>query len=92
MDGSDLERLVEADGARLWIDGIQVFNAWQPGREEHTFTTTLGAGNHDLRFEVYEIEGWARAGLSWTRVTGAVALPTQVPIMTPTPRPNIDPN
>jgi uncharacterized repeat protein (TIGR01451 family) len=80
-------RVRRDDGARLWIDGIQVFNAWLYGREERTFTVTLGAGNHDLRFETYEIDGWAQAGLIWTRQADAIPLPTQEPLPTTTPLP-----
>ena len=85
--GSYQFRVRRDDGARLWIDGNQVFNAWQYGREENTFTITLGAGYHDLRFETYEINGWAQAGLSWNRLTQAVgpaaASPTWIPTSSP---------
>lgn len=80
-------RVRRDDGARLWIDGAQAFNAWQYGREEHFFTITLGAGYHDLRFETYEINGWAQAGLAWNRLTEAGVLPSQVPGLTTTPLP-----
>ncbi len=82
-------RVRRDDGARLWIDGTQVFNAWQYGREEHFFTITLGAGLHDLRFETYEINGWAQAGLAWNRLTEAGVLPSQVPVVTATPLPGV---
>ena len=78
-------RVRRDDGARLWIDGAQVFNAWQHGREEHFFTITLGAGYHDLRFETYEINGWAQAGLAWNRLAEAGALPAQKSVVTATP-------
>ena len=83
--GSYQFRVRRDDGARLWIDGNQVFNAWQYGREEHIFTMTLGAGYHDLRFEMYEINGWARAGLSWTRLAQAVEPAAASSAWIPTP-------
>ncbi len=78
-------RVRRDDGARLWIDGNLVFNAWQYGREEHTFTITLGAGYHDLHFETYEINGWAQAGLSWTRLAQAAGPAAASPVWIPTP-------
>lgn len=58
-------RVLRDDGARLWIDNQLVLDRWTWGRDEHLVTSNLSAGSHTIRFEVYEIDGWARAGLSW---------------------------
>ncbi|MGB3220183.1 MAG: PA14 domain-containing protein, partial [Anaerolineae bacterium] len=85
-------RILRDDGARLWIDGVLVFNAWRDGREEHTFTYTLTSGNHDLRFEMYEIDGWSRAGLSWTRLTEGMLPDSELSVPTAPPTPSAAPS
>jgi len=57
------------DGARLYVDGARILDEWHWGREEHVVERDLGAGNHDIRLEVYEIDGWASAKLSWQLVS-----------------------
>jgi hypothetical protein len=58
------------DGARLFVDGIKVFDAWTRGSEERTVDVKLDSGPHDIRFEMFEIDGWAAAILSWARIGG----------------------
>ncbi len=53
------------DGARLWIDNVMVIDAWQYGRQWETVRVPLTAGNHTLRYEMYEIDGWSAAILNW---------------------------
>ncbi|MGB4978856.1 MAG: PA14 domain-containing protein, partial [Anaerolineae bacterium] len=80
------------DGARLWIDGLPVFDAWRDGREEHTLNYYLVAGNHELRFEMYEIGGAARAGLSWTRLTEGMLPDSELSVPTAPPTPSAAPS
>lgn len=58
--------VLQDDGARLWIDGVLILDEWHYGRAQYTVEQTLSAGLHSIRLETYEIDGWARAGLSWT--------------------------
>ena len=53
------------DGARLWIDNVLYIDAWESGRQWETVRVPLTAGNHTLRYEVYEIDGWSAAILEW---------------------------
>lgn len=62
--------LFRDDGVRLFIDGHLVFDRWQYGRAAHWVTIPLQTGSHELRFEQYEIDGWAGASLSWARQGG----------------------
>ncbi len=58
------------DGARLYVDGTRILDEWRWGRAEHTVERDLSAGNHEIVLEVYEIDGWAAAKLSWQMVGG----------------------
>lgn len=53
------------DGARLWVDNVLVLDEWAHGREWDTTEQTLSAGDHKIRLEMYEIDGWASAKLYW---------------------------
>ncbi|HZT21407.1 MAG TPA: TIM-barrel domain-containing protein [Verrucomicrobiae bacterium] len=67
---------LEDDGARLWIDGRQVIDAWGP----HDSATTESAGTltagtpHEIRIEYQQLGGNARLQLLWhaTRSSRAV--------------------
>lgn len=61
--GTYVFHVIQDDGARLWVDNVVILDEWHWGHEEHDVQRTLSAGNHAVRFEVYEIDGWARAGL-----------------------------
>jgi hypothetical protein len=56
------------DGARLWIDGVQVVDSWiDQGVTEHSGTIDLLAGTtYSLVMEYYENGGGAVAQLSWS--------------------------
>ncbi len=46
------------DGARLWIDGQLVIDAWQDGSERTlSVERSMTAGQHDVRVEMYERTG-----------------------------------
>ncbi|MBN1485063.1 MAG: VWA domain-containing protein [Chloroflexia bacterium] len=56
------------DGARLWVDDELIIDAWDARPAgERTETIFLAAGDHNLRFEVYETTGDASARMTWTR-------------------------
>ena len=58
------------DGARLFVDGVKVFDKWEFGSEDHIVDIAFTSGAHDIRFETYEIEGWAGAWLWWYHAGG----------------------
>ncbi len=71
------------DGARFWIDGWLVIDAWR----DQVVTTyqvdrQLGAGDHDLRLEYYNRAGRALIQFGWTRI-----YPTSTPPPTNTTAP-----
>ena len=67
------------DGARLWVDGTLVIDAWRGMAEPTIFTTVqdLGAGSHTLRFEWFNGDGPATARLSWLDVATAILGPAE---------------
>jgi hypothetical protein len=56
------------DGARLWINGVQVVDSWvDQGATEHSGTIDLVAGNtYSLIMEYYENGGGTAAQLRWS--------------------------
>jgi predicted nucleotidyltransferase len=86
------------DGARLWIDGDIVIDEWHQGRETHTADVDLGAGQHSIKLEMYEIDGWAAAKLWWessptaTPTPTLTRTPTRTLILTRTPTPTNTPS
>jgi hypothetical protein len=71
------------DGARLWIDGVLVINEWHWGREAHTADVDLVAGQHSIKLEMYEIDGWAAAILWWESLPAPTSTSTPTPTATP---------
>jgi len=61
-------RVLRDDGVRLWVDDRLILDQWERGREEHVVEHSLAGGEHTVRMEMYEIDGWARASLSWSRL------------------------
>ena len=59
------------DGARLYVDGTRILDEWRWGRAEHSVEHNISAGNHEIVLEVYEIDGWAAAKLSWQIIGGS---------------------
>jgi alpha-glucosidase (family GH31 glycosyl hydrolase) len=67
---------LEDDGARVWIDGNLILDAWG-GHDSATTTamTTLSAGvPHQIRIEYQQLEYNARIKLLWTPVHSAGAM------------------
>ena len=55
-----------ATGLRLWVDGQRLIDEWDTDDERTvTASTTLDAGEVDLRMEVRDVSGEARASLAW---------------------------
>jgi nitrate reductase NapE component len=84
-------RVTSDDGARLWIDGRPVIDAWRDGFSTNEAFVDLSAGGHDVRLEYYEHLGGALAQLTWSFVTApatATFTPSPIPATpthTPTP-------
>jgi hypothetical protein len=57
------------DGARLWIDGELVIDEWHDGRGTYSHDLKLSEGGHQLRMELYERTGNAKAHLRWSPAT-----------------------
>ena len=79
------------DGARLWIDGTLVLNAWQdnPG-SDFVVEQGLSTGWHNLQVDYYEHTGQALIFFNWSPVgpTSTPIPPTATPVPpTPTPIP-----
>ncbi|MCB0200365.1 MAG: SH3 domain-containing protein [Anaerolineae bacterium] len=56
------------DGVRVWVDNVQVINAWQDGGVRTVSgTRTLAAGWHAVRVEYFERTGEALIELAWQR-------------------------
>jgi hypothetical protein len=67
------------DGVRIWIDGVLVLDRWHGGDTEDTIERWMSAGHHIIIVEYFELEGLARAQVSWQRLTTP---PTPTPIIT----------
>lgn len=86
-------RVESDDGARLWIDGRQVIDAWRDGYGTNEVFVDLTAGRHDVRLEYYEHLGGAVIRLTWSFVAApatATFTPSPVPptaTFTPSPIP-----
>jgi hypothetical protein len=69
---------IEEDGARVWIDGKQVINAWGGHHSAVTLkqaSEVLSAGKpHELRIEYLEIERDARIQFQWRPATSGKAM------------------
>jgi len=53
------------DGARLWVDDRLVIDLWDDVTGSHTGEVYLDEGKHQVRMEMYEEAGNARARLWW---------------------------
>jgi hypothetical protein len=56
------------DGARLWIDSRLVIDRWNDGPGSFSGDIYLTEGAHDVRMEMYEHLGGARARMWWSQV------------------------
>jgi len=64
------------DGARLYIDGIKIIDAWGiQAPTTYTGDASLSAGSHEIKLEYFESGGSASVSLFW----GAINCPASVP-------------
>jgi hypothetical protein len=57
------------DGVRLWVDDQLVIDQWHDGMGSSSGDIYLAEGEHQLRMEMYERTGDAKARLWWTLAT-----------------------
>lgn len=63
-------RLLAGSGARLYIDGVLVLDAWTQDKvEERTVDVDMTKGTHKVVVEYYHRKGEARVYLKWKAVT-----------------------
>ena len=55
-------QVISDDGARVWMDGKLVLDAWEP-HESKVDEVTISGGRHSLKVEYYEAAGWAEMRL-----------------------------
>ncbi|CAN5688025.1 hypothetical protein BH18ACI5_BH18ACI5_05010 [soil metagenome] len=51
-------QVISDDGARVWMDGKVLLDAWEP-HESRVDTARISGGRHVFRVEYYEIGGWS---------------------------------
>ena len=57
---------ISDDGVRVWVDGVLVIDNWT----QHGSTldyASLGAGNHELRVQYFQVDGWTEFRLDIVR-------------------------
>ncbi|MDQ3489204.1 MAG: right-handed parallel beta-helix repeat-containing protein [Acidobacteriota bacterium] len=55
-------QVISDDGARVWVDGRLVLDAWVP-HESRVDRVPITGGRHTLKLEYYEVDGWAEISL-----------------------------
>ena len=78
---------VEADdGVRLWVAGNLIIDRWHGGSGVSTVDQRIWTGTHEVVLEYFELEGTAKAKLSWEKLsegrTPTATTPTQTPVIT----------
>jgi parallel beta-helix repeat protein len=51
-------RAISDDGVRVWVDGRLAIDDWAP-HESRVDSAELGSGQHSLRVEYYQLDGWS---------------------------------
>ena len=69
------------DGVRLYIDGVLILDQWHGGYTDDVVRRWMGAGNHEIVVEYFELEGIASARMTWEKL---YAPKTPTPSPTPT--------
>jgi hypothetical protein len=59
-------QIISDDGARVWVDGILVLDAWDP-HESRVDRVPLRGGRHTLKVHYFEVGGWAEMRLDIQR-------------------------
>jgi hypothetical protein len=57
------------DGVRLWVDDQLLVDQWHDGIGSYSADLYLAEGKHQIRMEMYERAGDAKARLGWTLAT-----------------------
>lgn len=87
-DGVYRFRVLVDDGARLWVDGEMLIDAWQPQAATlYEEDVALEAGNVPVRLEYFENGGLAQVALEWVRLPDEGVAPEA----TATPEPTVTP-
>lgn len=61
------------DGARVWVDGVLIFDKWfMQARHHYVVTRAMTAGVHQIRMEYFEYTQVAVAKLYWNPSAGPV--------------------
>jgi len=61
-------RVLVDDGARLYVDGVRVIDAWRNGAaREVTGDISLAGGDHEIRLDYYDTGGDAVIQLMWEK-------------------------
>ncbi|MEN6479317.1 MAG: PA14 domain-containing protein [Anaerolineales bacterium] len=68
------------DGVRLYIDGVLILDHWYGGYSENIVRRYMGEGQHEIVVEFFELEGIARARVTWEKL-----YKPKTPTPTPTP-------
>ena len=55
-------QVISDDGARVWVDGRLVLDAWAP-HESRVDRVPITGGRRTLKLEYYEVDGWAEISL-----------------------------
>lgn len=63
------------DGARLWVDEVMVLDQWDTCCRTDSTSVYLSAGQHQVRFEMFDHYGAAVAQLAWENISWEVYLP-----------------
>jgi len=51
-------RTISDDAVRVWIDGALAIDAWTPPHESQVDYAPIAAGEHKLRVEYRQVDGW----------------------------------
>src|SRR6266446_3567789 len=62
-------RTISDDAVRVWLDGVLVIDAWTP-HESQVDYAPLTAGEHKLRVEYRQVDGWVELRLDIIRGSG----------------------
>ncbi len=70
--GTYLFLLTVDDGARVWLDGELIIDAWNVGRQENIRQRVFleKSGNHELQVAYFEDTGRALIDFSWIQLAG----------------------
>ena len=68
------------DGVRVYVDGVLILDRWYGGYTEDVVKRYIGAGEHEIVVEYFELAGIARARMTWEKL-----YPPKTPVPSATP-------